>query len=40
MLDNLCFWYCIEIFLVHHEGNDELDEVTDLDVDIPQEGAA
>ena len=26
--------------IVFLEGNDALDEVTDLDVDIPQEGAA
>ena len=40
MVDNLCFWYCIEIFLVCNEGTDTLSEFTDLDADIPQEGAA
>ena len=39
MVDNLCFWYCIEILLVCNEGTDTLAEVTDLDSDIPQEGA-
>ena len=26
--------------VIFHEGNDALDEVTDLDADVPQEGAA
>ena len=40
MVDNLYFWYCVEGAIVCHEGTDDLDEVTDLDADIPQEGAA
>ena len=40
VVDKLFFWYCVEILLVCHEGADALDEVTDLDADIPQEGAA
>ena len=37
---NFYFWYFLEIVIVFHEGTDALAEVTDLDVDIPQEGAA
>ena len=36
----LFFCYCVEILLVFHKGTDALAEVTDLDADIPQEGAA
>ena len=40
MVDNFFFWYCVEGVIVCHEGNDSLANVTDLDVDIPQEGAS
>ena len=40
MTDNLYFWYCVEGAIGFHEGTDALDEVADLDADIPQEGAA
>ena len=40
MLDNLYFWYCVETVIGFHEVTDALDGVTDLDVNIPQEGAA
>ena len=40
VVDNFCLCYYIESLLVCHEGTDALAEVTDLDVDIPQEGAA
>ena len=40
MVGNLYFWYFVEVVIGFHEGTDALDEVTDLDVDIPQEGAA
>ena len=40
VVDNFYFWYCVEGVIVCHEGTDSLAEVTDLDADIPQEGAA
>ena len=40
MVDNLYFWYCVESLIFRHEGTDALVEATDLDADIPQEGAA
>ena len=40
MVDNLYFWYCVDGVIICHEGTDDLAEVTDLDADIPQEGAA
>ena len=40
MVDNFYFWYCVEIVIVCHESTDALDKVTDLDADIPLEGAA
>ena len=40
MVDKFYFWYCVEGVIVCHEGTDALDEVTELDEDIPQEGAA
>ena len=40
VLDDLYFWYYVKIVIVCHEGTDALAEVTDLDADIPQEGAA
>ena len=40
VLDNFYFWYCVENVIVFHEGTDALAEVTDLDEDIPQGGAA
>ena len=40
VVDNLYFWYCVEDVIVCREGTDALAEVTDLDADIPQEGAA
>ena len=40
MVDNFYFWYFVEGVIFFHEGTDALAEVTDLDVDIPQEGAA
>ena len=40
MVDDFYFWYCVEGVIVYREGTDALVEVTDLDVDIPQEGAA
>ena len=40
VLDNFYFWYCLEGVIISHEGTDALAEVTDLDADIPQEGAA
>ena len=39
VVDNYYLWYCVESVIVFHEGTDALAEVTDLDVDIPQEGA-
>ena len=40
VVDNFYLWYCVESVLVCNEGNDAFAEVTDLDVDILQEGAA
>ena len=40
VLDNLYFWYCVEIVIVCHGVTDALAEGTDLDLDITQEGAA
>ena len=40
VVDNLYLWYCVKSLIVCHEFNDALAEVTDLDADIPQEGAA
>ena len=40
MVDDLYLWYCLEGVFICHEGTDALAEVTDLDADIPQEGAA
>ena len=40
VVDNIYLWYCIEGVIGCHEVNDALAEVTDLDADIPQEGAA
>ena len=40
VVENFYLWYCVEIVIGCHEGTDALSEVTDLDVDIPQEGAA
>ena len=35
MVDNLYLLYCVESVIDFHEGTDALDEVTDLDTDIP-----
>ena len=40
MVDNFYFWYCIEGVIGCPEGPDDFAEVTDLDADIRQEGAA
>ena len=40
MVDNFYFWYFLESVIGCHKGTDALTEVTDLDVDILQEGAA
>ena len=39
MVDKFYFWYCVEIVIGFHEVTNALAEVTDLDADIPQEGA-
>ena len=39
VVDYICFWYFVEGVIIFHEGTDALAEVTDLDADIPQEGA-
>ena len=39
VVDNLYFWYFVEGMIFCHEGTYALAEVTDLDADIPQEGA-
>ena len=39
VIDDFYFWYCVEGVILCHDGTDALAEVTDLDVDIPQEGA-
>ena len=33
-VENIFFWYCVEILLFCHEGTYTLAEVTDLDADI------
>ena len=38
VVDNIYLWYCIECLFVSHEGTDTLDEVTEMDADITQEG--
>ena len=38
--DKFYLWYCVENVIVCHEVTDDLAEVTDLDADILQEGAA
>ena len=40
IVDDLYFWSFVEGVVIFHEVTDALAEVTDLDVDIPQEGAA
>ena len=40
VVDNFYLWYCVEVVIGCHEVNNALDDVTDLDDDIPQEGAA
>ena len=40
VVDDFYLWYCIEGVIVCNEGTDAFAEVTDLDADIPQEGAA
>ena len=40
VVDNFYFCYSAESVIGCHEGTDALDEVTDLDVDVPQEDAA
>ena len=40
VLDNLYFWYFVEGVIACHEGTNSLAEVTDLDADISEEGAA
>ena len=40
VVDNFYFWYYVESVIFCHEGTDDLDEVTNLDEDILQEGAA
>ena len=40
VVDNLCFWYCIELLFVFHEVTDALAKVADLNAGIPQEGFA
>ena len=40
MVDDFYFWYFVEGVTICHEGTDALAEVTNLDADIPQEGAA
>ena len=40
VVENICFPYCIEVLFVSHEGTDDLSEVADLDVDIPQRGVS
>ena len=39
VVDNFYLWYCVEGVIVCHEGTDTLAEFTELDADIPQEGA-
>ena len=40
VVDNFYFQYCVEGLIGFHESTDSLAKVTDLDADIPQEGAA
>ena len=40
VVDNFYFCYCVEGVIFFHEGTDALANVTDLDADILQEGAA
>ena len=35
VVDNLYLWYCVESVIVLNEGTYDLDEVTELDADIP-----
>ena len=39
VVENFYLCYCVERGIGCHEGTDPLAEVTDLGVDIPQEGA-
>ena len=40
VVENFYLWYCVESVIVCHEVTDALAEVTGLDADTPQEGAA
>ena len=40
VVDNVYFWYFVEVVIICHEDTDALAEVTDLDADITQEGDA
>ena len=40
VVDNFYLWYYVEGVIGCHEGTDALAEVTYLEADIPQEGAA
>ena len=40
VIENICLPYCIELLFISHQGTDALDEVADMDADIPQEGVA
>ena len=40
MVDDFYFWYCVEVVIICDEDTDALADVTDLDADILQEGAA
>ena len=40
MVDDLYFWYFVKGVVICYEGTDALDDVTDLDADIPQESTA
>ena len=40
VIENICLRYCIELLFISHQGTDALDEVADMDADIPQEGVA
>ena len=39
MVEDFYLWYYVEGVIGCHGGTDALAEVTDLDADIPQEGA-
>ena len=39
VVDYFYIWYCVERVIFFHEVTDALAEVTDLEADIPQEGA-